>query len=83
MHSRSTRINARARHPRDQRRQPAIAAAFAARAVGTSAKVVMKEGANPFRVAECRRFGGDIVFEADFHAAFRRVEEIACRKAAP
>ena len=54
----------------------AIAAAFAARAVGASAKVVMKEGANPFRVAECRRYGGDIVFEADFHAAFRRVEEI-------
>lgn len=54
----------------------AIAAAFAARAVGTSAKVVMKEGANPFRVAECRRYGGDIVFEADFHTAFRRVEEI-------
>ncbi len=48
----------------------AIAAAFAARAVGTSAKVVMKEGANPFRVAECRRYGGEIVFEADFHAAF-------------
>jgi threonine dehydratase len=54
----------------------AIAAAFAARAVGASAKVVMKEGANPFRVAECRRYGGDIVFEADFHAAFRRVEDI-------
>jgi threonine dehydratase len=54
----------------------AIAAAFAAQAVGTSAKVVMKEGANPFRVAECRRYGGEIVFEADFHAAFRRVEEI-------
>jgi threonine dehydratase len=54
----------------------AIAAAFAARTVGTSAKVVMKEGANPFRVAECRRYGGDIVFEADFHAAFRRVEDI-------
>jgi len=46
----------------------AIAAAFAARAVGASAKIVMKEGANPFRVAECRRFGGDIVFEPDFHA---------------
>lgn len=58
----------------------AIAAAFAARAVGTSAKVVMKEGANPFRVAECRRFGGEIVFEADFHEAFRRVEEIRVRE---
>lgn len=54
----------------------AIAAAFAARAVGASAKIVMKEGANAFRVAECRRYGGEIVFEADFHAAFRRVEEI-------
>ena len=54
----------------------AIAAAFAARAVGASAKIVMKEGANVFRVAECRRYGGEIVFEADFHAAFRRVEEI-------
>jgi threonine dehydratase len=54
----------------------AIAAAWAARAVGTSAKIVMKEGANPFRVAECRRYGGEIVFEPDFHAAFRRVEEI-------
>lgn len=54
----------------------AIAAAWAARAVGTSARIVMKEGANPFRVAECRRHGGEIVFERDFHAAFRRVEEI-------
>jgi threonine dehydratase len=54
----------------------AIAAAYAARTVGASAKIVMKEGANPFRVAECRRYGGEIVFEADFHAAFRRVEEI-------
>ena len=57
----------------------AIAAAFAARAVGMSAKVVMKVGANPFRVAECRRYGGEIVFEPDFHAAFRQVEEI-CEK---
>jgi threonine dehydratase len=54
----------------------AIAAAYAARAVGTTAKIVMKEGANPFRVAECRRYGGEIVFETDFHRAFRRVEEI-------
>jgi threonine dehydratase len=58
----------------------AIAAAFAARAVGTSAKIVMKKGANPFRVAECRRFGGEIVFEQDFHAAFRRVDEIRDRE---
>ena len=54
----------------------AIAAAFAARAVGTSAKVVMKAGASPFRVAECRRYGGEVVFEPEFRAAFRRVEEL-------
>lgn len=54
----------------------AIAAAFAARAVGTSAKIVMKEGANAFRVAQTRRYGGEIVFEPEFQAAFRRVEEI-------
>jgi threonine dehydratase len=54
----------------------AIAAAFAARSVGSSAKVVMKTGANPFRVAECRRYGAEIVLEPDFHAAFRRVQEI-------
>jgi threonine dehydratase len=58
----------------------AIAAAFAARAVGTTAKVVMKEGANPFRVAECRRYGGEIVFEPEFRAAFRRVEEIRSKE---
>jgi threonine dehydratase len=54
----------------------AIAAAFAAHAVGTTAKVVMKVGANPFRVAECRRYGADVELHPDFHAAFRRVEEI-------
>lgn len=58
----------------------AIAAAWAARAVGTSAKIVMKEGANAFRVAECRRYGGEVVFEPDFLAAFRRVEEIRERE---
>jgi threonine dehydratase len=58
----------------------AIAAAFAGRAVSASVKVVMKQGASPFRIAECRRHGGEIVFESDFHAAFRRVEEIRERE---
>ena len=35
----------------------AIAVAFAAHSVGTSAKVVMMEGADPFRVAQVRRYG--------------------------
>jgi threonine dehydratase len=54
----------------------AIATAFAARAVGTSAKLVMKTGASPFRVEQCRRYGAAIEFAPDFHAGFRRVEEI-------
>lgn len=54
----------------------AIAAAFAARAVGASAKVVMKIGANPFRLAECRRYGAEVELLPNFQAAFRRVEEI-------
>ena len=58
----------------------AIAAAFAARAVGASAKVVMKVGASPFRIAECQRYGGEVVLEPDFHAAFKRVDEIRDRE---
>ncbi len=54
----------------------AIAVAFAARSVGASAKVVMKTGANPFRVAECRRYGAEVEFVPDFDAGFRRVQEI-------
>ncbi|MGH8249833.1 MAG: threonine ammonia-lyase [Steroidobacteraceae bacterium] len=54
----------------------AIATAFAARCVGASAKLVMKSGANPFRVEQCRQYGAEIEFVADFHAGFRRVEEI-------
>ncbi|MEX0733327.1 MAG: threonine/serine dehydratase [Steroidobacteraceae bacterium] len=54
----------------------AIAAAFAARSVGASAKVVMKVGANPFRIAECRRYGAEVELQPDFHAAFQRVQEI-------
>ncbi|HEY7753173.1 MAG TPA: pyridoxal-phosphate dependent enzyme [Steroidobacteraceae bacterium] len=55
----------------------AIAAAFAARTVGTSAKVVMKADSNPFRIEQCRRYGADIELVADVHEGFRRVEEIA------
>jgi len=54
----------------------AIAAAFAARAVGASAKVVMIRTASPVRVEACRSLGAKIVLAADVHEAFRRVEEI-------
>ena len=54
----------------------AIAVAFAAHLLGTTAKVVMPRTANPFRVARCRDYGAEVVLVDDVQAAFRRVEEI-------
>jgi threonine dehydratase len=54
----------------------AIATAFAARAAGTSAKIVMIGTANPARVAECRRYGAELVFADDVHDAFAVAERI-------
>ncbi len=54
----------------------AIATAFAARAVGTSAKVVMVMNANPLRVERCREFGAEVVLADDVHSAFEVAEEI-------
>ncbi|HEX7326515.1 MAG TPA: threonine/serine dehydratase [Rhodanobacteraceae bacterium] len=54
----------------------AIAVAFAARSVGTSAKVVMPKSANPARVALCRAYGADVVLADDVYAAFAEVERI-------
>ncbi len=54
----------------------AIAVAYAARELGTTAKVVMMESANPERVAACRAFGGEIVLTRDVHAAFEEVRRI-------
>jgi threonine dehydratase len=54
----------------------AIATAFAAQKLGASAKVVMMKSANPFRVAACQAYGGEVVFADDVHRAFELVEEI-------
>ena len=54
----------------------AIAASFAARAVGTSAKVVMTKTASPVRVAACRAYGADVVLADDVHKAFELVDQI-------
>ncbi len=54
----------------------AIAVAFAAHSVGTTAKVVMMEGADPFRVAQVRRYGAALVLVPDVHAAFETVRAI-------
>ncbi len=53
----------------------AIAVAYAARALGTTAKVVMLESANPARVAAARAYGAEIV-TAGFRQAFDEVHRI-------
>jgi threonine dehydratase len=54
----------------------AIAVAFAARSVGTTAKVVMPKNANPARVALCRGYGAEVVLTDDVFAAFAEVRRI-------
>ena len=54
----------------------AIATAYAARILGTTAKVVMMKTANPIRVARCRGYGAEVVLAEDVHAAFAQVRQI-------
>lgn len=54
----------------------AIAVAFAARALGTSAKVVMTRSANPLRVERCCEFGAEVVLADDVLGAFEMAERI-------
>jgi len=54
----------------------AIATAFAAQKAGASARVVMLKNANPYRVAACQAYGGEVVFADDVHQAFELVEQI-------
>jgi len=55
----------------------AIAVAYAARAAGTTAKVVVLESANPGRVARCRSYGAEIEFAPDGATGFARAQQIA------
>ncbi len=54
----------------------AIAVAFAAQLLGTTAKVVMPKTANPFRVARCRAYGAAVELVENVGIAFTRVQEI-------
>ena len=54
----------------------AAAVAFAAREIGTTAKVVMPRSANAFRVGLCRQLGAEISFVDDVHQAFDEVRRI-------
>lgn len=54
----------------------AIAVAYAARVLGTTAKVVVPRTASPVRVARAQAFGAEVVLVDDVHAAFAVVREI-------
>jgi len=54
----------------------AMATAYAARVLGTTAKVVMPKKANPFRVAASRELGAEVELVDDVHEAFDRVHQI-------
>jgi threonine dehydratase len=55
----------------------AIAVAYAAERLGTSAKVVMIDTASPVRVARCRRHGAEVVLAPGVHAAYAEGQRIA------
>ncbi|MGZ5957325.1 MAG: threonine ammonia-lyase [Myxococcaceae bacterium] len=54
----------------------AMATAYAARVLGTTAKVVMPRSASPFRVAGSRELGAEVELVDNVHQAFDRVREI-------
>lgn len=54
----------------------AMAVAYAARVLGTTAKVVMPRSASPFRVTRCRELGAEVELVEDVHRAFDRVRQV-------
>jgi threonine dehydratase len=58
----------------------AVATAYAARAMGTTAKVVMIRKANPARIEGSRHYGAEVVLADDIHEAFAKVDEIRERE---
>lgn len=55
----------------------AVAAAFAAKAAGTSAKIMVQASANPVRLALTRSFGAEVIIAPDGAAAFAGAERLA------
>lgn len=54
----------------------AMALGYAATTLGTTAKVVMPENANPARVEGCRAYGAEVVLMPHVHAALAEAERI-------
>ncbi len=55
----------------------AIAAAYAAKTTGVSAKVVMIQTANPARIARAKALGAEVIIAGDGAEAFAKAQEIA------
>lgn len=55
----------------------AVAVAYAAQNLGTSAKVVMPRTANARRRELCQQYGAEVFIESDIRSAFERAETIA------
>ena len=55
----------------------AIAVAYAAKTLGTTAKVVMTRSANPARLARCRAYGAEVVLVETIHEAAETMQRIA------
>ncbi len=54
----------------------AISAAYAAKELGSSAKIVMIKSANAFRIERCLHYGAEIEMAENAHVAFERVAQI-------
>ena len=57
----------------------AVAVAYAARELGTTAKVVMPSTANSRRRELCAQYGAEVVIEPDIKSAFAKVNQIKDR----
>lgn len=55
----------------------AIAVAYAAKTLGTTAKVVMTRSANAARLARCRAYGAEVVLVETIHEAAETMQRIA------
>ncbi|MGH8188472.1 MAG: threonine ammonia-lyase [Steroidobacteraceae bacterium] len=61
----------------------AIAVAYAAKVLGSHAKLVMTKTANPLRVELCRQYGAEVEFAENVHAGFERVAQIEAQEGRP
>jgi threonine dehydratase len=54
----------------------AIATAYAAKALGTTAKIAMAKTANPYRIQVTRDYGAEVILTEDVHKAFETAKRL-------